>query len=73
MVFMVSWRLDKQRQTMHAWISSSFFDSFIGFIIFVNAVIIGYATRSHPTIDISGGIDEKSGLFSCFPPFVKLL
>jgi len=35
-------RLDKQRQTMHQFISSSFFDSFIGLIILVNAVIIGY-------------------------------
>ena len=54
MVF--SGRLDKRRQTMHAWISSSFFDSFMGFIIFVNAVIIGYATRSHPNKAVGGRI-----------------
>ncbi|CAE7368069.1 CAC [Symbiodinium natans] len=33
--------LDRHRQTVHKWISSSFFDSVIGFIISVNAATIG--------------------------------
>ena len=40
-------RLDKQRQTTHEFISSSFFDSFMGFIILVNAIIIGYVLWLH--------------------------
>ncbi|CAL1172250.1 unnamed protein product, partial [Cladocopium goreaui] len=50
-------RLDKQRQTMHQFISSSFFDSFIGLIILVNAVIIGY--EAELSVQIPFGCDEQ--------------
>ncbi|CAK9109206.1 unnamed protein product [Durusdinium trenchii] len=50
-------RLDKQRQAMHGWISSSFFDSFIGFIILINAVIIGF--EAEVSTQIPFGCDES--------------
>eukprot|EP00438_Fugacium_kawagutii_P016606 Skav236392 [mRNA] locus=scaffold29:191226:195952:- [translate_table: standard] len=42
---------------MHRFISSSFFDSFIGLIILVNAVIIGY--EAELSIQIPFGCDES--------------
>ena len=40
-------RLEGPRQTVHRWISSPVFDSFIGFIISVNAGTIGYVAGQH--------------------------
>eukprot|EP00434_Breviolum_minutum_P035935 symbB.v1.2.031823.t1/scaffold3737.1/size52626/3 len=64
-------RLDKQRRSMHEFISSSFFDSFIGLIILVNAVIIGF--EAEVSVQIPFGCDElckcdqANSTGTCFP------
>jgi len=49
--------LDQQRQTVHNWISSSYFDSFIGFIISVNAATIGF--EAEVSSKIPAGCSER--------------
>ncbi|CAJ1379609.1 unnamed protein product, partial [Effrenium voratum] len=51
------------RQTVHRWISSPVFDSFIGFIISVNAGTIGY--EAQVSTKIPWGCDERC---SCEDP-----
>ncbi|CAJ1431558.1 unnamed protein product [Effrenium voratum] len=56
-------RLEGPRQTVHRWISSPVFDSFIGFIISVNAGTIGY--EAQVSTKIPWGCDERC---SCEDP-----